>query len=312
MKKHLIGLLLVLLILASMVGVAGCTQNSPIVNVTVVVEPNEPNEPNFADTIDKTIGSVVHVFNNTGGWQGSGVAIRPDLIVTARHVVKAGVDFTITDNNGVEFRATRAISSKNYDVGFIKLDKPVLTPAEFGSIKNCRLGQSVFVIGSPYGKINFNAVSLGIISGLDRDWDEIDPYTGKKYGWQIAFTTDSAGHPGNSGCPVFTTDGVVRGILVGGFSPVLISVMPCDLFLSEVEEIDRMFLMDGWEKEEVLDTRFDDMYYWYQMKAGDTRLEEMYSWYLEIIQKSERLREFVEALFVFYTPIDESVGSLGE
>ena len=217
----------------------------PVVKYAAIVEPN------FANTIQRTIGSVVHVFNNTGGWQGSGVAITPDLIVTARHVVEGGVDFTITDNNGVSCQATRAVSSKEYDVGFIKLDKPVLIPAEFGSIERCRLGQQVYAIGSPYGQINFNAVSLGIISGMDRDWNMTDPYTGENYGWEIAFTTDSAGHPGNSGCPVFTMDGKVRGILVGGFSPVLICVMPCDLFLSDIDEIDLMFTLDEWQKEVV-------------------------------------------------------------
>jgi len=249
MKKRLIGALLIVLICMLMVGVAECFRNEPIVTVAINTEPNEPN---FADTIDKTIGSVVHIFNNTGGWQGSGVAIRPDLIVTARHVVEDGVDFTITDNNGVEFRATRAISSKKYDVGLIKLDKPVLTPAEFGSIENCRLGQQVYVVGSPYGKINFNAMSLGIVSGVNRNYDPLNSWEGD-YGWSVAFTTDSAGHPGNSGCPVFTMDGRVRGILVGGFSPSLIIVMPVDLFLSEVDEIDRMFLMDKWEREVAID-----------------------------------------------------------
>jgi len=216
-------------------------------------ELNVPVEPNFTDTVAKTIGSVVHIYNNTGGWQGSGVAIAPDLIVTARHVVEDGVDFTITDNNGVEVKATRAASSKKYDVGFIKLDDPNLIPAEFGSIENCKLGQQVYAVGSPYGKINFNSVSLGIISGLDRNWDELNSYTGEKYGWEIAFTTDSAGHPGSSGCPIFTMDGKVRGILVGGFSPVLISVMPCDLFLSNIKEINQMFLMDEYQKEEAVD-----------------------------------------------------------
>ena len=205
----------------------------------------------FEDSIEKTIGSVVHIVNVTGGWQGSGVAIRPDLIVTARHVVEGGDSFIITDNNDVQYRATRAISSKKYDVGFIKLDKPVLVPAEFENIKDCRLGQQVYVIGSPYGKINFNSVTLGIISGLNRDWDMSNPWTGEKYGWEVAFTTDSAGHPGNSGCPVFTMDGKVRGILVGGFSPVLKCCMPCDLFLSEIEQIDLMFTLDKYEKEVV-------------------------------------------------------------
>ena len=187
------------------------------------------------NTIDRTIDQVVHVVNVTGGWQGSGVAISEDMIMTARHVAEGGVEFEITTCDGKTYKAHTAISSKKYDLGFIKLSEPVLTPAKFGSIGECRLGQSVYVIGSPYGRLNFNSVTLGIVSGLNRNCDEFNRYD-EDYGWSIAFTTDSAGHPGNSGCPVFTMDGVVRGILVGGHSPVLIYCMPVDLVLDDIAQ----------------------------------------------------------------------------
>jgi hypothetical protein len=69
----------------------------------------------------------------------------------------------------------------------------------------------------------------------------------------VAFTVDSAGHPGNSGCAVFSSDGVVRGILVGGFSPVLCCVMPCDLFMDDLGLIEDMFGMDRHKHEEVVE-----------------------------------------------------------
>lgn len=207
--------------------------------------------PVIEDVIDDVIDSVVHIINEDGSWQGSGVLIKPDLIETARHVVENSDSFTITFNNGDIVKATRAISSKKYDLAFIKLDKPVnVIPAKLGSIRETRLGQTVFAIGSPYGKINFNSVTLGIISGLDRDWEGLSPYTEELYGWEVAFTTDAAGHPGNSGCPVFTMDGVVRGILVGGYSPVLIGCMPVDLVLEDIDDIYLMFTQDQYEFEE--------------------------------------------------------------
>ena len=204
---------------------------------------------NLPATIDRTIDQVVHVANVTQGWQGSGVAISEDMVMTARHVAEGGVEFEITTCDGKTYKAYTAISSKKYDLGFIKLSEPVLTPAEFGSIGECRLGQSVYVIGSPYGRLNFNSVTLGIVSGLNRNCDEFNRYD-EDYGWSIAFTTDSAGHPGNSGCPVFTMDGVVRGILVGGHSPVLIYCMPVDLVLDDIEQVKRMFIEDQYRIEE--------------------------------------------------------------
>ena len=137
----------------------------------------------------------------------------------------------------------------------------MLNPLRLGNIENCVLGQQVYVIGSPFGKINFNSLTTGILSGLDRDWS----FAGESYGWKVAFTVDSAGHPGNSGCPVFTMDGKVRGILVGGFSPVLISVMPCDLFISDLEEIERMFIQDKYYREEAT-VGYDE---WYNYKEGN-------------------------------------------
>lgn len=219
---------------------------------------SRPKEPNLPDRIEQVSKSVVHIANETQKWQGSGIAISPDIIITARHVVEGGSEFNVTLADGNEVTATQAISSKKYDLGFIKIDKPVLNPARLGSIENCRLGQQVFVIGSPYGKLNFNSVTLGIISGANRDFDEWGVKRGyPKYGWSITFTTDAAGHPGNSGCPVFTMDGKVRGILVGGFSPVLVYCVPVDLVVIDLPLISAMFAMDNYYLEEVKEQSWD-------------------------------------------------------
>ena len=251
------------------------------INRAVELAESEPNIPDskpsaFTDLVQTSLKGVVHL--QCPQWQGSGFVVGPRLITTARHCVKGMEDFLITTHNGHQVRATRAISDKEHDVAFIWVDdlacvaeergttehEVVLSPLPLGSIKDCRLGQNVYVIGSPYGRINFNALSVGVISGVDRDWDMTDPWTGERYGWEVAFTVDSAGHPGNSGCPVFTTDGVVRGILVGGFSPVLISVMPCDLFLGDLDSIRLMFAQDRYEREEA--TVYGE---WYNHRDGN-------------------------------------------
>ena len=166
--------------------------------------------------------------------------------MTARHVGKDGERYEITMNDGTKISGSQCIYHKDYDIAFIKVDEPVLKPAKFGSIKDCELGEPIFIIGSPFGKINFNNVTLGIISGLDKNWDGLSNY-GDPYGWEVAFTSDSGAHPGNSGGPVFSMDGIVRGLLVGGFSPVLNCSMPCDLFLRDLENIEVMFILDNYE-----------------------------------------------------------------
>jgi len=204
----------------------------------------------FPDKIQEVLPSVVHIMCDQ--WQGSGVAVTDDIIVTARHVID-GTDYTITLNDGTVVKGIQAISHRDYDIGFIKVDKPILKPAKLGSIKDCVLGDDVFIIGSPYGKINFNSVTRGIISGLNRNWDELSR-SGDPYGWEVAFTSDSGAHPGNSGGGVFSMDGVVRGLLVGGFSPVLNCSMPSDLFLGDIELIKMMFAFNKYRLEDAKST----------------------------------------------------------
>jgi len=234
-KKILIALMLICLMVGIFLAPIKCTITTEKPAITT----------QFPNRIQEVLPNTVHIMCDK--WQGSGVALTEDIVVTARHVVD-GRNYTITLNDGTEVKGIQAISHKDYDVGFIKVDRPVLKPAKFGSIKDCVLGQSIFIIGSPFGKINFNNVTLGIISGLDRDWDGLSQ-NGEPYGWKVTFTSDSGAHPGNSGGPVFSMDGVVRGLLVGGFSPVLNCSMPCDLFLGDIENIKMMFAFDKYKVE---------------------------------------------------------------
>lgn len=219
-------------------------------------------ETTLEDAIDSVIANVVHIRNNTGQWQGSGVLLAPDILLTARHVAEQGEDFAITLNDGRVYKAERAITSKKYDLGFIKLqpfpaypcgkkaaepDLPGCTTV-VGSVNDCRLGQTVYAIGSPYGDININSVTAGIVSSLARSLELYG--LPKHYGWSATFQTDAAGHPGNSGCPVYTLDGKVRGILVGGFSNAVIYCVPAELVANDCQTIQLMFLMDEYQKEQ--------------------------------------------------------------
>lgn len=214
--------------------------------------------------IPQVMPSVVHI--QCPEWQGSGFTVGPQLVCTARHVVEGVTDFTLTTFDGHKLHATRAVSLKDHDIGFIWIDDLTciaeskgqlecdkrehlvqLTPASLGSITDCRLGETVIAIGSAMGKINFNHVSSGIISCLDRGWEE----PGGDYGWNVGWTTTTSGHPGNSGCPIFTLSGSVVGVLVGGFDSTLIIAMPVDLFAKDLQNVTLLFTMDRFRKEEL-------------------------------------------------------------
>jgi len=214
-------------------------------------KPNEvlPEKLSLVDLIPQVKPSVVHI--DVPQWQGSGFVVTPNLIATARHCVEGQENFLITLDDGSKIQASRAISSKKYDIAFIWVEEGLPNPVTLGSVTECQLGQELFAIGSGYGKINFNSVTKGIVSALDRDYDELNngPYGEYDYGWSVAFQTDTPGFPGNSGCPLFSLDGKVVGVLVGGFNSSLIIVMPVDLFPS-LEKVELMFLMDEFYKEE--------------------------------------------------------------
>lgn len=213
-------------------------------------------------SIPKVIDNVVYIRNNTGQWQGSGVLLAPDLVLTARHVAETGEDFEVKANDGKVYKAERAITSKKYDLGFIKLKDKLPCTTVVGDINECRLGQTVFAIGSPYGDINQNSVTAGIISSMARKLEDFGCPESK--GWSCTFQTDAAGHPGNSGCPVYTLDGKVRGVLVSGFSNAIIYCIPATLVVNDCQVIQLMFLMDEYQKEIAPTYNYNEPYYNYK------------------------------------------------
>lgn len=187
---------------------------------------NKAVEVGLASVVENVIPSVVHIqyegdeVNHNGqkvSWQGSGVIINENgLILTARHVCEKPGRFTITLSDGREFVTEKACVSREYDVGFLKVDANDLPTAKFGDSDKMRLGSRLLAIGSPWGKQHFNSVTLGILSAFHPQ--NLDEET-LSWGWEILFQTDVAANPGNSGGPVFNTNGEVVGIVVGLFGP---------------------------------------------------------------------------------------------
>ncbi len=213
-------------------------------------------EPELTEIIPSAKAGTV-LIKIDDGRSGSGFIISNNLIGTARHLVIGAKKFTATFDNGVVMESDAAIIMDNYDVAFIWIEESPVDPLPLGRIEECILGEQVFIIGSPYGDDNFNAVSTGIISGLNRDWDVINRNTGKSYGWKISFTSDSSVSPGNSGGPLFTMDGKVRGVVAGRYDATLNCIIPVDLFINDIEAIEDMFylgtLLEGYSIHVVLE-----------------------------------------------------------
>jgi S1-C subfamily serine protease len=203
-------------------------------------------ETSIADAVEKNLPSVVHIFayNETHrSWEGSGVIVSSDgLIITAAHVIgDANQSYLVTMNDGKQYVATRAIKLEKYDVGYLKIDAKDLPVSNIASFKSCKPGDSVHAIGSPFGYDHFNSVTQGVISATKRDLS-----TCGIPGWGELFQTDCTSNGGNSGCPIYNSQGDMIGIIVGaytltgGYNGITFCV-PSDIVLKYMTVVSELF-----------------------------------------------------------------------
>ena len=143
---------------------------------------------------------------------GSGIVYTSDgYILTNNHVVSlngvAAQTVIVTFSSGESASATIVATDEQRDMAAIKVDKTGLVPVNFSSSDKARLGAWVVAIGSPSDYQN--SVTLGIISGLNRELDTGDPNTPTLTG---LVQTDAAISPGNSGGGLFDAQGRLVGM----------------------------------------------------------------------------------------------------
>jgi len=171
------------------------------------------------DMIALAMQSVVHIRagdpNDEEGnsWEGSGVYVGNNLIMTARHVIKGQTKFKITFENGIEYKANYVYIESASDVGFIYVEGMLLCEPLIIDIQELRRGDEVYILGNPFGLRFKFSVSKGIVSAVHRDAEGF-------FGDKLIFQSDAASCPGNSGGPVINELGEVVGILVGGYGNV--------------------------------------------------------------------------------------------
>jgi len=175
------------------------------------------SEADFADLYETHSKSVVTVYTasttvkngkraNAQG-VGSGVLIEADQILTAAHVVDGAQIIEVLFTDGVRLRADVISSLESSDVALLKLRSSHPTPkvAVLADSDQTRIGSKVFIIGAPFGISQ--TLSVGHLSGrMNRGL--------MAGGAPIEFLqTDTAINTGNSGGPMFNTDGEVIGIV---------------------------------------------------------------------------------------------------
>ena len=170
---------------------------------------------------------------------GSGVIINPDgYIVTNLHVVEDAESIKITLSDQTEYSAELVGSDKLTDMAVLKIDTEAPLPyAEFGNSENARVGDWVIAIGDPFGLAQ--SVSLGIVSAKGRNLIQNSPNV-------PLLQIDAAVNKGNSGGPLFNTEGQVIGINTLIFSPTGVNAgVGFAIPSSVVDDISNSLINDG-------------------------------------------------------------------
>ena len=142
---------------------------------------------------------------------GSGFIIDAEgIVVTNFHVIENAEEITVTLADETSFTAKVLGQDQKTDIAVLKIDPgdTDLTAVPFGNSDSLRVGDWVLAIGNPFGL--GGTVTAGIVSARGRDIGN-GPY-------DDFIQTDASINRGNSGGPLFNTDGEVIGINTAIFS----------------------------------------------------------------------------------------------
>ena len=142
---------------------------------------------------------------------GSGFVIDPSgYIVTNSHVIADADEITVRFHDDTTQKAQIVGRDEKTDLALIKVNTDKrLKAANWGDSEATRIGDWVLAIGNPFGL--GGTVTAGIVSARSRDINA-GPY-------DDFLQTDAAINRGNSGGPMFNTDGEVIGVNTAIFSP---------------------------------------------------------------------------------------------
>ncbi len=196
------------------------------VNATIIDGAFARGAPDgFADLVDDLTPAVVNISTaqtisrpgvlKTSDQQalslGSGFIVTSSgIVVTNNHVIQKADEIKVTLSDGREYTAILRGKDEETDLAVLQMQEVTgkMPFVKFGDSNKARVGDWVIAIGNPFGL--GGSVSAGIISASNRNIQSglYDDY----------IQTDAAINRGNSGGPLFDTDGNVIGVNTAIFS----------------------------------------------------------------------------------------------
>ena len=172
--------------------------------------PGSPFEELFKEFFDKKGGEQAQ---RRGTSLGSGFIIDGEgYVITNNHVIQGAEDITVILRDDTQLKAKLIGADARVDLAVLKVEPPNKKPLpaiKFGDSDKTRVGDWVVAIGNPFGL--GHSVTAGIISARGRSLsnESLDDY----------LQTDAAINKGNSGGPLFNTEGEVIGVNTAIYSP---------------------------------------------------------------------------------------------
>lgn len=129
--------------------------------------PPPPGWPSYAGVFDRVAPGVVNVSLDTPAARvGSGFAVSPREVVTARHLVVDAQRVTVRDVQGRTLTAEVSGTDARTDLALLRLLDGELAPLPLGSTAAARVGDTVVAIGNPYGL--GHSLSVGVVGSRGR------------------------------------------------------------------------------------------------------------------------------------------------
>lgn len=151
----------------------------------------------------------------------SGIAMAPDLVVTAEHAVTRETDIRVRTAEGKSLTATIAGRDPGSDLVVLRVGEKVLSPATRSS-SAAKVGQLVLALGRP-GEDGVQA-SWGIITAIGGP-----ARTGRGGLLDKYLQTETTPYPGFSGGPLIDTEGGVLGMNTSGLTRGGALTIPVDV-----------------------------------------------------------------------------------
>lgn len=218
MKKKYYNIpLIVVIALVSMVAGSLITYRATKFNIKKNVTITETGISEAVDLVYDAVVTVESYDDKTYIGNGTGFIYKKDkdyaYLYTNHHVINGHNTIKVTFNNNKTVDAKVFGYDELNDIAILTIEaKNAPLVAKLGSAEECKLGDTVFTIGSPQSTTYTGTVTRGIISGKDR-LVEVDDNTEAQTHIIKVLQTDAPINNGNSGGPLVNSKGEIIGIV---------------------------------------------------------------------------------------------------